>query len=321
MKCIIQIPCLNEESTLAETLKHVPRRLDGFDAVEWMVIDDGSTDRTSEVARELGVDHIIRHTRNLGLARAFMTGIETGLRAGADVIVNTDADNQYPGQEIPKLVAPLMAGEADVVIGARPIESIREFSLLKRKLQRLGSWVVRMASNTDVADAPSGFRAFTREAAMQLNVFNQYTYTLETIIQLGQNRMRILSVPIETNPATRPSRLMGSMWSYMVRSVLVVFRILMIYRPFRFFAVMAGIVASGGLFLGLRFIYFFITEGATGKVQSLILAAILLLIGSQLLVLGIIADLVSTNRKLMEQQRTAIWKLHDQIRHDVDGRG
>lgn len=320
MKLVIQIPCFNEEATLPQTIQAIPRQIDGIDTIELQVIDDGSTDRTSEVAGELGVEHVVRHTGNLGLARAFMTGIEHALRQGADIIVNTDADNQYPGSEIPKLVRPLICGEADVVIGARPIDAIQEFSFLKRKLQRMGSWLVRLVSDTDVKDAPCGFRSFTRDAAMQLNVFNQYTYTLETIIQLGQSRKRILSVPIQINATTRPSRLMRSMWSYVIRSVLVLVRIFMIYRPFRFFAVMAGVAISGGVFIGLRFVYFFIVEGASGKIQSLILAAILLVIGSQLAILGVIADLISTNRKLMEHQRTALWKLHDQINRDVCGK-
>ena len=234
MKLIIQVPCLNEAGTLAIALGALPRKVEGFDKVEWLVIDDGSTDETAALARELGVDHVIRHPANRGLATAFMTGLDACLRLDADVIVNTDADNQYEAADIPQLTAPILSGQADMVIGARPITETDHFSWIKKKLQQLGSWAVRAASKTSVADAPSGFRAISRETAMRLNVFNAYTYTLETIIQAGLSNLRVLSVPVRTNADLRPSRLVKSIPAYVRRSLVTIFRVFVTYRPLFF---------------------------------------------------------------------------------------
>jgi glycosyltransferase involved in cell wall biosynthesis len=301
MKLIIQMPCLNEAGTLAIALADLPREVPGFDRVEWLVIDDGSTDGTAELARSLGVDHVVRHPVNRGLATAFMTGIDACLRLGADVIVNTDADNQYEARDIPKLTAPVLAGEADMVVGARPIDDTEHFSWIKKKLQRLGSWAVRMASKTDVSDAPSGFRAISRETAMRLNVFNAYTYTLETIIQAGQSNLRIVSVPIRTNGDLRPSRLVKSISSYVRRSLVTILRVFIIYRPLYFFFWLAVVLGVPGLLLGLRFVYYFVMGSGGGHIQSLILASLLLMLAALAGMCGLIADLISTNRKLLER--------------------
>lgn len=303
MKLIIQIPCYNEEATLGITLSELPRRVLGVDQVEWLIINDGSLDRTVEVAQEWGVDHIVNFDRNQGLAKGFMAGIDACLKAGADIIVNTDADNQYNAKDIPRLIEPILDGSADIVIGARPILKIEHFSPIKKLLQRLGSWAVRVASNTQVADAPSGFRAFSRTAALQLNVFNEYTYTLETIIQAGQQGMEIASVPIRTNGYLRPSRLVKSIATYVQRSLLTILRIFMAYRPLFFFTILGAVPMTLGLLLGIRWLwlYVFFFE-ATGRshVPSLILSAILILIGFQLWIFGLMADLMSVNRKLLE---------------------
>ncbi|ASC69380.1 Undecaprenyl-phosphate mannosyltransferase [Halomicronema hongdechloris C2206] len=301
MKLIIQIPCYNEEATLPITLGDLPRQVPGIDDVEWLIINDGSTDRTVEVAREWGVDHIVDFDHNRGLAKAFMAGLEASLKAGADIIVNTDADNQYYAGDIPRLVEPILAGQAEIVIGARPIQRIRHFSPVKKVLQKLGSWAVRMASRTSVADAPSGFRAISRQAALQLNVFNEYTYTLETIIQAGQRGMAVISVPVHTNDYLRPSRLVKSIVSYVQRSLLTILRIFVTYRPLQFFTILGAIPFSAGFLLGLRWLYFFLIVGSDRtRVPSLILTAILILIGVQLWVFGLVADLLSVNRKLLE---------------------
>lgn len=307
MKLIIQVPCLNESGTLAIAINALPRQVPGFDKVEWLVIDDGSTDNTAELAKQLGVDHVVRHPVNRGLATAFMTGIHAGLRLGADVIVNTDADNQYEASDIPKLTAPILAGEADMVIGGRPINDTEHFSWVKKKLQHLGSWAVRMASKTDVADAPSGFSAISRETAMRLNVFNPYTYTLETIIQAGLSNMRVLSVPIHTNEDLRPSRLVKSISSYVRRSLVTIFRVFVTYRPLFFFFWVAVLLAAPGLLLGLRFLYFYLASGGEGHVQSLILASLFLVLGALAAMCGVLADLIATNRKLLERTRAAIY--------------
>ncbi|MEO8183079.1 MAG: glycosyltransferase family 2 protein [Deltaproteobacteria bacterium] len=301
MKLVIQIPCYNEEATLGIALRALPRVVEGFDVVEWLIVDDGSEDNTSRVATEHGVDHVVRFTRNQGLAAAFMAGLDAAIAAGADVIVNTDADNQYDARHIPSLTAPILAGKADLVIGARPIQSINHFSGLKKRLQGLGSWVVRVASNTSVPDAPSGFRAMSRKAAMELHVFNEYTYTLETIIQAGQKRLAILSVPIQVNEDLRPSRLVRSIPSYVWRSLLVICRIFITYKPFAVFTVLGTCVGSAGLLLGVRFLYYYMTSGGAGHVQSVILASLLLGVGFFLVVAGLIADLISVNRKLLER--------------------
>ncbi len=300
MKLIIQIPCYNEEKTLGATIADLPRELPGIDEIQWLIVDDGSRDRTVEVARSWGVDIIARHPQNQGLAKAFMTGIQASLRAGADVIVNTDADNQYCAADIPKLIAPILTGEAEIAIGERPISSTKHFSALKKLLQRLGSFVVRLASNTEVPDAPSGFRAFSREAALQLNVFNSYTYTLETIIQAGQRGIAIASVPIRTNPNLRPSRLVKSIPSYVWRSAITILRIFMVYRPLRFFLWLGALPFGAGFVLGLRWLTFFVLGTERTRIPSLILAAILIIIGVQLWTFGLVADLMAANRRLLE---------------------
>lgn len=301
MKLIIQIPCLNEAETLAIALGALPRQVQGFSEVEWLVIDDGSTDGTAELAKGLSVDHIIRHPVNRGLATAFMTGLDACLRLGADVIVNTDADNQYEAADIPRLTAPILAGDADMVIGSRPISETEHFSWVKKKLQHLGSWAVRLASKTNVADAPSGFRAISRDTAMRLNVFNAYTYTLETIIQAGLSNLRVLSVPIRTNEDLRPSRLVKSIRSYVQRSLITIFRVLVIYRPLFVFFSAGTALLSVGFIAGLRYLYFMYLGNGAGHIQSVVFAALCLILGVLLLVMGLLADLINANRKLLER--------------------
>jgi glycosyltransferase involved in cell wall biosynthesis len=314
VKLIIQLPCYNEEGSLGVALQALPRHVEGFDSVEWLIIDDGSQDGTVRVAREHGVDHVVRFTKNQGLAAAFLAGLDACLAAGADVIVNTDADNQYSADSIPDLVAPILAGRADLVVGARPIQSIGHFSSTKKLLQRVGSWVVRVASNTAIPDAPSGFRALTRKAAMQLNVFSEYTYTLETIIQAGQKRMAIASVPIRVNADLRPSRLVRSIPSYVARSVLVIGRIFITYKPFAAFTVVGLVTFLLGAAAGVRFLYFYVLHEGSGHVQSVIFAALLMGAGFFLVVAGIIADLISVNRKLLEKIDLRLRRL------ELDGR-
>jgi glycosyltransferase involved in cell wall biosynthesis len=310
MKLIIQIPCYNEAKTLPITLADLPRELDGVSEVKWLVIDDGSTDRTSQVAKEHGVDYVVRHLRNLGLARAFMSGLEACADFGADIIVNTDADNQYCAADIPKLIEPILSGKADIVIGSRPIDTISHFSPTKKILQNVGSWIVRRVSQTEIRDTTSGFRAYTRKAAMEIHVFNQYTYTLETIIQAGQKGMAMVDVPIRTNEQLRPSRLIKSIPDYLQKSVVTIIRIFMTYQPFTFFIVPGALLFLLGLLLGFRFLYFFyFTSTSTGHVQSLVLAAILLSLGCFLSVTGLIADLISVNRKLLEKIEWQIQKM------------
>lgn len=299
-KLIIQIPCYNEEHSLPIALKELPREVEGFSRVEWLIINDGSTDRTIEVAKAHGVDHVVDLVVNRGLAVAFMAGLDACLKLGADVIVNTDADNQYQAADIPKLTAPLVAGEAEIIIGERPITDIEHFSPLKKMLQRLGSSVVRWFSGTTVKDAPSGFRAMTREAAMRLNVFSEYTYTLETIIQAGQKGLRIKSVPIRTNAFLRPSRLMKSMASYIQRSIFTIFRIYATYRPLRFFLFAGAVPMTGAALLAVRWLWLFFSGTERAHVPSLVAAAVLALVGVQLWVLGFVADIISVNRKLLE---------------------
>lgn len=309
MKLIIQMPCLNEAATLAIAVGALPRQVEGFDAVEWLVIDDGSTDETATLARELGVDHVVRHPVNRGLATAFMTGLGAGLKLGADVIVNTDADNQYEARDIPKLTAPILAGEADMVIGSRPIDDTEHFSWLKKKLQRLGSWAVRMASKTTVADAPSGFRAISRETAMRLNVFSAYTYTLETIIQAGQSNLRIASVPVRTNDDLRPSRLVKSIPSYVKRSLLTIVRVFVIYRPLALFLWVSMIFLIAGMALGVRFLYHYLQGEGSGHIQSVVFASLLVTVAMLAGMMGLIGDLIATNRKLLEQVRMQLQRL------------
>jgi glycosyltransferase involved in cell wall biosynthesis len=300
MKLIIQIPCYNEEQTLGITLKALPKSIPGIDIIETLIIDDGSSDKTVEVAKNHGVNHIIISPNNQGLARAFMTGLHESLKAGADIIVNTDADNQYRADDIHKLVQPIIDGKADIVIGARPIESIKHFSKIKKLFQAIGSFVVRLTSKTDVPDAPSGFRAITRVAAMKINVFSKYSYTLETIIQAGQKEMSVLSVPIRVNDELRPSRLMTSMPSYVWNSMITINRIFITYRPFRFFSILAVVMFLAGVSLGIRFLIYWIYGDSEGHVQSLILAAVLLIGSFQVGLTGLLADLISVNRQMLE---------------------
>ncbi len=303
MKLIIQIPCFNEAETLAIALNALPRQVAGFDTVEWLIIDDGSTDDTVNVARQNGVDHIVKHAGNKGLAKAFMTGLDACLNLNADVIVNTDADNQYSADDIPLLVAPILEHRAEMVIGERPISTIEHFSPIKKYLQKLGSWVVRVASNTNIPDAPSGFRAMSRETAQKLMVFNDYTYTLETIIQAGQKNITITSVSVRVNEDLRPSRLVKSISSYIKRSIVTIVRIFVIYRPFRFFGTIGSVLFAAGFLLGLRFLYKYLTGDGDGYVQSLILASILMGMGFQTILVAFVTDLLSANRKLLEDLR------------------
>jgi glycosyltransferase involved in cell wall biosynthesis len=313
MKLIIQIPCFNEEATLPGTLADLPRKVEGIEKVEWLVIDDGSTDRTVEVARENGVDHIVRLTNNKGLAAGFQAGLDAALKLGADIIVNTDADNQYYGADIPKLVAPILAGEADMVIGDRKTDQIEHFSPLKKRLQRLGSAVVRRASGTDVPDTTSGFRAYNREAALQMQVVSKFTYTLESIIQAGKMLVAVDHVPVRTNPQTRESRLFPSMWSYVRRNTVSIFRIYALYEPLRVFAAAAAVVALVGVVIWARFLYFFFFSDTPGQhIQSLILGSTLFIVAVQLAALGVVADILAGTRVLQQRalERVRRMELH-----------
>jgi glycosyltransferase involved in cell wall biosynthesis len=301
MKLIIQIPCLNEEEALPVTLGDLPRSVDGFDVVEWLVVDDGSTDRTIEVARANGVDHIVRLTNNKGLAAGFQAGLDACLKLGADVIVNTDADNQYDGRDIPKLVAPIVAGNADMVVGDRQVMTVEHFSPAKKALQRLGSWVVRQASQTDVPDTTSGFRAYNREAALALQVVSKFTYTLETIIQAGKMTVAIDHVPVRTNPKLRESRLFPSMWTYIRRNGISIFRIYALYEPLKVFMTAALIVGLASLAVWGRFLYFWIEGDGAGHVQSLILGAVLFNAAMVLAALGVLGDLISGQRITLQR--------------------
>ncbi|HVS29216.1 MAG TPA: glycosyltransferase family 2 protein [Solirubrobacteraceae bacterium] len=302
MKLIIQIPCYNEQEQLPATLGDLPRAVDGFDAVEWLIIDDGSTDRTLEVARANGVDHVVRLTNNKGLAAAFQAGLDAALKLDADVIVNTDADNQYRADDIPKLVAPILRGEADMVVGDRVIESVEHFSKLKKRLQRLGSRVVRAASSTTVPDTTSGFRAYNREAAIQMQVVSKFTYTLETIIQAGKLLVAVDHVPIRVNPKTRESRLFPSMWSYVRRNTVLIFRVYSQYEPLRVFMTAAGVVGLASLIIWGRFAYFYLFENSgKGHVQSLILGAVLFNAAVVLAALGVLGDLLHAQRVLSQR--------------------
>jgi glycosyltransferase involved in cell wall biosynthesis len=313
MKLIIQIPCYREEKTLPSTLGDLPRQVDGFDEVEWLVIDDGSDDRTIEVAREHGVDHIVRLTNNKGLAYAFQAGLDACLKLGADVIVNTDGDNQYNGHDIPKLVVPVLRGDADMVVGDREVHTIEHFSPLKVSLQRLGSWVVRAASETNVPDTTSGFRAYNREAAIQLMVVSKFTYTLETIIQAGEQFITVDHVPIRTNPKTRESRLFPSMWSYVRRNALSIFRIYTRYEPLRVFASAAAVVMLAAVVVWARYLYFWIDGDGAGHVQSLILGAVLFNAGMVLGALGVLGDLLSANSTMLQRVFERVRRLELQL--------
>ncbi|MBQ9505068.1 MAG: glycosyltransferase family 2 protein [Lachnospiraceae bacterium] len=300
MKLIIQIPCLNEANTLEVALNDLPKHIDGIDEIEYLIINDGSTDNTVEVAKNWGVNYVVNFVNNKGLARGFIAGLDACIRNGADIIVNTDADNQYRGADIEKLIQPILKGKAEIVIGERPIDDTDDFSPLKKKLQHLGSFVVRKASATDIPDAPSGFRAFTREAAMRLNVINNYTYTLETIVQAGRNQMAITSVPISTNPELRKSRLFHSMGGYIKKSVLTIIRAFMMYKPLVFFTVVGAVPFLIGVALMVRFLIFFFNGAGMGHIQSLVFASTLMMIGFMTFIMGLQADIMAANRKLLE---------------------
>jgi glycosyltransferase involved in cell wall biosynthesis len=320
MKLIIQIPCYNESKSLPIALADLPKSIPGIDRIELLVINDGSADDTVEVARRHGVDHVVGFRTNQGLAKAFMLGIHSCLQRGADIIVNTDADNQYCGEDIAKLVQPILDGRADLVIGARPISQIEHFSPIKKLLQLFGSWAVRRVSGTSVADAPSGFRAISRETALALNVFSNYTYTLETIIQAGQKNMSVVSVPIRVNGELRPSRLVRSIPSYVQRSIFTMFRIFIVYQPIRFFVTLGLVPFAIGLGIGLRFVFYIVAGQGDGHVQSLILAAVLLIMGFLTFLLAIISDLLSVNRKLLEEvQRHQRARLLDGVEEPFQG--
>lgn len=300
MKLIIQIPCYNEAETLEIALNDLPKKIEGIDEIEYLIINDGSQDDTVAVAKKWGVHHVVNFKQNKGLAKGFMAGLDGCLRNGADIIVNTDADNQYCGDDIQKLIQPILDGKADMVVGARPIDETEHFSFIKKKLQHFGSWVVRKASNTDIPDAPSGFRAFSREAAMHINVVNDYTYTLETIVQAGREKMAITSVPVRTNGELRPSRLFHSIWGYVKKSMLTILRAYMMYKPLKSFTFLAVIPTIIGLVIGFRYLYYIVVGTAGGHVQSLILGCMLIIIGFLTLMIGLVADVIAANRKLLQ---------------------
>ena len=300
MKLIIQIPCYNEAETLEIALNDLPKHIDGVDTIEVLIINDGSRDDTVEVARRWGVNYVVHFGQNRGLAKGFMAGLDACLRNGADIIVNTDADNQYCGADIETLIRPILEGRSDIVVGSRPIDETEHFSPLKKKLQHLGSWAVRKASRSDIPDAPSGFRALSREAALRLNVTNEYTYTLETIVQAGRERIPMSAENIRTNGELRPSRLFHSMFGYVKKSMLTIFRSYVMYKPLAFFTVLGAIPFVAGLILGIRFLVFLFSGNASGHVQSLILASTLLMMGFMTWVVGILSDTISAERKILE---------------------
>ena len=309
MKLIIQIPCFNEAETLEVTLNDLPKHIDGIDEIEYLIIDDGSHDNTAEVAKKWGVHYVVRFRRNKGLAKGFMAGLDACLKNGADIIVNTDADNQYCGADIETLVRPILDKKAHIVIGERPIDDTEHFTPLKKKLQHFGSWVVRKASKTTIPDAPSGFRAYSREAAMRINVINDYTYTLETIVQTGREKMAVMSVPIRTNPELRESRLFHSMWGYIKKSMLTIVRTYLMYRPLYFFFMLGSILALVGVGFFVRYFVFFCSGEGGGHLQSLILASTLLIVGFQTIVVGLLGDVISANRKILQDVQYHVRKM------------
>lgn len=301
MKLIIQIPCFNEAETLPDTVSFLPRQLPGIDQIQILVIDDGSTDNTAAVAHTLGIQHVLSLSHHVGLAGGFVAGLEACLKAGADIIVNTDADNQYNAADIPKLIAPILARQADLVIGDRGVAKLQSFSPLKRSLQRLGSWVISQASDVHTPDATSGFRALSREAALRTIVLSRYSYTLETLIQAGAHRTAVKFVPVRTNPQTRPSRLMRGIPDFLANQGTTILRAYTMYRPLRVFSILSGVLLMLGLGVGGRFLYFYIIGQGDGHIQSLILAAILMIVGFQVLLIGLLADLIGANRSILEE--------------------
>ena len=311
MKLMVMIPCYNEETTLPATLRDIPRFIPGVDTIEILIVDDGCTDRTVAVAREHGVHWVAYHVRNRGLAAAFQTGLDACLRLGADIVVNTDGDNQYPQADIPRLIAPILAGEADITVGDRQTSTIEHFSTTKKTLQALGSWVVRQASGTRVPDAPSGFRAYSREAALRLNVLTRYTYTLETIIQAGKKNLAVVPVPIHTNPKTRESRLIRGLWDYVKKSAATIVRLYALYEPLKVFSYLGGLFLLLGAVPLMRFVYFYVLQEQYGTryIQSLIIGAMLIMIGVVILAIGLLADLNASSRRLLEDVLYRLKKL------------
>ena len=316
MKLIIQIPCFNEAQTLPGTVAELPKKLPGIDSIEFLVIDDGSSDDTSQVAQESGVHHVIRLPKNVGLATSFAAGLEACILNDADIIVNTDADNQYYADDIQHLIKPILEKRADIVVGDRGVATLEAFSPIKRNLQRLGSWVIGQASGVSTPDATSGFRAYSREAALRTLVLSEYSYTLETLIQAGSHNMAIEYVPVRTNPQTRPSRLMRSIPHYLVNSGVTIVRAYTMYRPLRVFTALGILLLLGGLALGLRFLYFYIIGEGVGHIQSVILSAVLLIIGFQVLLIGLVADLISFNRKILEDVLYRLRRIETDVRED-----
>lgn len=311
MKLIIQIPCLNEEKSLPKTIKDLPKEIEGVDIIELLIIDDGSTDKTAEVAKICGAQHIVRFTKRKGLARAFSSGLDAAIKNGADIIVNTDADNQYKGKDIPRLIKPILEGKADMVVGNRRIERVKQFSWIKKRLQHLGSWVVRQLAGSTIADATTGFRAYSREAALTLNIISNYTYTLESIIQAEHKNLAIKNILIDTNKVKRPSRLFKSIPEYIKRSIITLVRVYSMFNPFRFFTNIGMTFLMLGTIIGCRFLFYYLLDGRSGHIQSLILAAILSIIGIQVIIVGLIADLISANRRLIEDVLIRIKKIEN----------
>ena len=309
MKLIIQIPCLNEEESLPKTLTDLPGKIDGIDTIEILIIDDGSTDRTSQVARECGVNHIVRLTKRKGLAKVFHAGLDASLKRGADIIVNTDADGQYKGEDIQRLVKPIIEGKADIVIGNRNIEDVKQFSWIKKRLQRIGSLVVRMLAGSNIPDATTGFRAYNKEAALRLNIISEYTYTLESIIQAEHKGLAIENINVNTNVVTRKSRLFKNIPEYIKRSIITMVRVFAMFNPLRMFLNLGVTSLCIGTLIGCRFIFNYLLGSGAGKIQSLILAAVFLIVGFLLLIMGLISDLISANRRLIEDTLLRVKKI------------